>query len=285
MSRGDWVRFGAVVLLAVATYVLGVIWIDEASGQEVTTHEHDLPVPPVQLGDPPAGTPAWRAPRPDDDSDDPSDTPPPVFYGEEVRMEGDAIYYVLDASGSMGAEAGGPFVGVEGEVRAGSRWDQAVAECTRSIAGLADTFRFGVLVYDCAVMPWNGGLLADATADNKLAATAWLAAQRPRGSTGTGPAVAHALQRNRQCLAFVLLTDGAPNCGAPSAGPMTRAQRNYYATHGGRPTPEAEHRKMIRENNLQRAAINVFGIGAGGVQRDFCQGVAVDSGGTYVDVP
>ena len=42
---------------------------------------------------------------------------------------------------------------------------------------------------------------------------------------------------------------------------------------------------MIRSANRQGAVINVFGIAATGAQRRFCQQVAADSGGSYIDVP
>ena len=45
------------------------------------------------------------------------------------------------------------------------------------------------------------------------------------------------------------------------------------------------HRSMIRGNNSQGATVNVFGIAASGSYRAFCQGVARDNGGAYVDVP
>jgi Mg-chelatase subunit ChlD len=73
--------------------------------------------------------------------------------------------------------------------------------------------------------------------------------------------VALADKENRS---VVLLTDGAPNCGASDID---------------------GHRRMIRAHNTQGATINVFGIAASGTYRSFCQNVATDSGGSYFDVP
>ena len=66
---------------------------------------------------------------------------------------------------------------------------------------------------------------------------------------------------------MILLTDGGPSCGTTP------------------PKDPGKHRLMIRNANAQHATINVFGIGAVGSWRAFCQGVAADSGGMYYDVP
>ena len=79
------------------------------------------------------------------------------------------------------------------------------------------------------------------------------------------PAAATALAlAEKSNMTVVLLTDGAPNCGANGA---------------------SGHRRMISSANTQGASINVFGIAASGSYRAFCQGVAGDSGGSYFDVP
>lgn len=192
-------------------------------------------------------------------TDDPRDEPPPVFFGEEIEVDDGALVYVIDCSGSMlhrerttpGGQRDGP-----------SRMQRAQAELTRSIAGLPRTLRFNVVAYSCAMaVLWPEALRA--TEENKAAALAFVAGMTPDGLTGTGPASALALS-DRSAKALVLLTDGAPNCGANG--------------HEG-------HRAMIARANAQRAAINVFGIDASGDHRVFCVNVASDSGGTYVDVP
>ena len=61
----------------------------------------------------------------------------------------------------------------------------------------------------------------------------------------------------------VLLTDGAPNCGAPGFN---------------------GHRTMISGANRGGATIDVFGIMTWGRTMRFCQQVAGDSGGRFVDV-
>lgn len=255
-------------LVLVVMLLLALLHPWPARGQDA--HELDLPAPPVRLGDPPAATPRG-APPADADDGDPRDTPPPVFYGEEIETESERIYYVLDRSGSMRADDGGST----------SRWQSAVAAAKASIAGLPDSFRFGVRVFDCGALDWSSRL-EDATDANKAAAIRWLGAQHPGGNTGTGPAVAGVLARHPG-VTVVLLTDGEPTCGTKGDGPITRAQRNYYARNPGAwTTPEQRHRKLIRRRN-RGSVINVFGIQARGAYRAFCQGVAADSGGSYYD--
>lgn len=218
----------------------------------------DLPVTPARLGDNPFHKPPVI--QPDDDGDDPRDTPPPVFYGEELVAETDSIFYVLDRSGSMdwdwSAFLDGDLINI------GNRWTRAKAELKRSLSGLAECFKFNIIVYDCGSISF-APYLVEATPPNKQDAIAWIDGIQIGGATGTGPAVSDALTV-RENMLIVLLTDGEPNCGADNM---------------------SGHRAMIRSNNVQRATINVFGIAAVGAYRAFCQGVAADSGGAYFDIP
>lgn len=217
----------------------------------------DLPV------ERPGGAPQEEDP---DGDDDPRDDPPPVIYGEEIESESDSIYYVLDISGSMDWDVAS-FVDLDGQRRTGTRIERAKVELVRSIAQLSRNFRFNVVAYDCGNRRWAPAMVPASPA-NKASATAWVMALRPLGATGTGPAMAVALAE-KENLTVVLLTDGAPNCGAGSGGWGTMD----------------DHRRMIRAANTQRATIEVFGIAASGEYRAFCQNVAADSGGSYRDVP
>lgn len=187
--------------------------------------------------------------------------PPPTFFGEEIDSENDTIVYVLDISGSMGWDTQS-YTTADGTQASGPRIDRAKAELTRSIRGLSENFRFNVLAYDCGTRHWQPSL-QDATSANKASAIGWVRGHRPTGATGTGPAGAAALS-DKDNMAVVLLTDGAPNCGANGA---------------------SGHERMITRANTQRASVNVFGIAASGSYRSFCQSVAVNNFGSYVDVP
>jgi len=221
----------------------------------------DLPVKPVKYGDKVNSQPIPE-PDPDDDGgEDPRDTPPPVFYGEEIDSENDTIYYVIDISCSMGWDFQF-YSSDDGTILLGPRLSRAKAEVIKSVSGLSDNFKFNIIAYDCGIRSWSSAL-QEATDPNKQSATAWTLALNPTGATGTGPATASALA-DKENNTIVLLTDGAPNCGADG-------------TSG--------HRSIIQNANTQGAVIDVFGISASGDYRTFCQGVASDSGGSYHDIP
>ncbi len=193
--------------------------------------------------------------------EEPPITPPPTIYGEVLESESDSIWYVVDVSCSMGWGVL-PYVNLEGNSASGPRIDRARVEMQRSISGLSANFEFNIVAYDCSMMQWQPQK-QEASDPNKQSAMAWVTTLWPGGATGTGPATSQALGDKDNAL-VVLLTDGAPNCGASG-------------TNG--------HRTMISAANSQGATINVFGIAASGSYRAFCQQVAADSGGSYFDVP
>ncbi len=207
------------------------------------------PPPPPSPGTPPAPPPP------------PIPTPanPPVIYGKDLRSQSGTIVYVLDLSGAMGWGGG-----------AQTHLDQARDELEKSIDSLPVSFKFEVIAYDCSVYVWRNWL-TDASAANKQAAIGWLSSLQPQGARGTGPAVAHALTKHVDNKLVVLITCGAPNCGAGSGW--------------GSSADLAAHRAMISAANAQKAAINVFGMAATGEFKQFCFNVCNDSGGSYTDVP
>jgi len=221
----------------------------------------DLPITPPKLGGVIGGTEDVPIEPDDDDGDDPSDTPPPTFYGEEIGTETDTIFYVIDRSGSMARDLQA-FVATDGSMSFGMRMDRAKNELSRSISGLSNSFKFNIIAYDCGIVAFSSSMV-EATEPNKQAARIWISSLMPGGSTATGPATAVALG-DKENRAVILLTDGEPNCGAITAW---------------------QHRTIIKNSNTQGAVINVFGISATGQWRAFCQGVASDSGGNYFDVP
>ncbi|MCO5168718.1 MAG: VWA domain-containing protein [Planctomycetes bacterium] len=215
---------------------------------------------PVEKPVAPAPTPPPAPPTPPD-RPDPRDEPPPTIYGEEISSENDTISYVLDISCSMDWDRRS-YTTLEGTTASGTRLDRAKVELLRSIMGLSRNFKFNVIAYDCGTQRWQREM-QEASDRNKQSAAAWVRRLTPIGATATGPACALALG-DRQNMSVVLLTDGAPNCGA-----------NGFDGH----------RRMISRANSQGATINVFGISASGVFRQFCQNVAADAGGSYFDVP
>lgn len=240
-GRGWWVD--TLLLLAL---ILWTVARAQDPHLDLPVHPPVAPVPSTALTAPDRfRLPAGVVPLPP--HDDPRDETPPVFFGEEIETEGGGLVYVLDVSGSMRRE---------------ERLQRAQRETVRSILGLPPSVRFNVVAYSCSLSRlWPSSRAATDSAQGE--ACKWVMALQASGGTGTGPAVALALS-DRGAGAVALLTDGAPNCGAPEA---------------------AGHRRMIRDANAQRAPVNVFGVDASGDYRRFCQLVAADSGGDYTDVP
>lgn len=219
----------------------------------------DLPVSPDE--------PIDEIPKPPTPPEEPPILPPQI-YGHDLHSESGSVVYVIDISGSM-ASGAGSYVDSDGIVQMdGSRLDHAKAELTRSVRSLPKSFRFNLESFDCGHYFWRM-IGVQATEANKASAFEWISQLQPQGATGTGPAVAAALQdRNNKLV--VLLTDGAPNCGAGDESGSTSCIE--------------AHRKMISSCNGQRATINTFGIGAYSEFKQFCVDVASDSGGSYADV-
>jgi len=192
---------------------------------------------------------------------------PPTIYGKDLKSENGTVFYVIDISGSMGWDVG-QYTTPDGKTATGCRLDRAKSELTKSVLSLPQNFKFNMLSYDCGTYPWMGSMVP-ADAGNKNAAVGWISQLQPQGATGTGPAGAAGLS-DRQNKLMVLLTDGAPNCGAGDES-------------GDQGCMDA-HRAMIDQGNTQHAVINVFGIGATGDFKAFCMAVASDNAGSYTDV-
>jgi len=204
-------------------------------------------------------------PKPKDPSD--NGGKPPTIYGHDLKSKNNTIFYVIDISGSMGWDYG-QYTTPDGQTASGCRLDRAKAELTKSVMSLPANFKFNMLSYDCDVYQWMPNMVPADDAD-KQAAFGWINQLQPQGATGTGPATSAGLADKNNML-VVLLTDGAPNCGAGDES-------------GDQGCMDA-HRAMIRQNNTQNAVINVFAIGATGDFEGFCQGVASDNGGSCTDV-
>lgn len=200
------------------------------------------------------------APDPDDQNDDKG----PTIYGTELKSSSESVFYVIDISGSMTEDKRS--YQEAGVVKVGDRLDRAKAELVRSISSLPKQYSFNATAYDCDFSDCFSGMLPADDA-NKAKAYAWARALKANGATGTAKAVCHALdERNNRLV--VLITDGAPNCN-------TRLKNGNVDSK--------DHREEIREYNLQKATINVFGIGAKGVFKQFCVDVAADNNGIYKD--
>lgn len=230
----------------------------------------DLPMGAPVYGKPAVAPAApWVPEQNTDDGDDPRDTPPPTFFGEDLEAETDSILYVIDNSGSMSIVSN-PFEDQNGQIIAsGNRLDRAKAELKRSIGGLPESFYFNIFFYDECAMAWQA-TKQPATDANKSAAFAWIDAVQPDGWTNTGFAVQTALA-DKENTQIVLLSDGAPN--------FLDCAMNYVGSFD-------EHANLIKTANTQGAVINTFGIGISSDPdaRSFMVRVAAENGGTYNEV-
>ena len=186
---------------------------------------------------------------------------PPTFSGEPIPSENSTIFYVVDKSCSMGWDYR-TYVDEEGNTKSGNRMDRAKVELRKSVNALPKNFKFNLLAYGCSLARWRTQMV-EANVANKGSAIGWINSLYPNDGTMTGPATATALQ-DKDNKSVVLLTDGAPNCGASG-------------TSG--------HRSLIKAANTQGAIVTVFGIGASGYLKQFCQDIANDNNGSYTDIP
>lgn len=240
-----------------------------------TTRYAGPPAPnskPDPVMDLPVDKPVFRKPGPPLPPPPPPPPPvppedPPTIYNKEIVSESASIIYVIDISGSMSLDDGS-YTTPDGQTAKGNRLDRAKAQVIKSIRSLPKNFKFNVFSFDC--MPYNWRItVVPADDKNKEFAYSWVQALQPQGATGTGPAVSLALfDKNNKLV--VLLTDGAPNCGA--------------GDQSGSWSCMEEHRTQIRRANSQHATINVFGIGATGEFQQFCLNISGDNNGVYVPV-
>lgn len=253
-------------------FILGCIvcWVLTALLVAKAQDGLDLPVSPndiipVVTHSVPISAPAPAPPQPVQ----PPKPPGPSIYGHDLKSENSTIVYVLDTSGSMTID-NGQYVTPDGAIAQGDRLDRAKGALIASIRSLPETWKFDIIAYQCDITMWNTALVP-AGPVQKEAAEKWLSlCVFPGGATATGPAVAEVFNTWMECHLVVLLTDGAPNCGA--------------GDEMGDTPCIAAHRSMIKGSNKWKATINVFGIGATGAFKQFCEDVANDSGGTYTDV-
>lgn len=214
----------------------------------------DLPVT-LDEGEP-APHAAPEPPPPDDPRDE---LPPLVVWGEDLG-ECASVVFVLDASSSMAIEdVWFDDRGIMHGSGTGSRWDKAVRETLLAVDRLAPSVLFDVLTYDCATqILWPE--LEPATDQRKTLARLWLEEQSWRGGTGTGAAVATALELRPEVV--VLLTDGLPTCDLP----------------------EPQHRQIARSAN-HGSRVDCCGINLeNAAARESCRAFASEAGGRFWEV-
>ncbi|MCZ6691498.1 MAG: hypothetical protein O7H41_18060 [Planctomycetota bacterium] len=183
------------------------------------------------------------------------------LFGRTIPLPSDSVVYVLNRSADMDDTV--TFVTPQGTTVTGTRWDQIKYEMLSSFESLPETVDFNVVTFACNRDAFIALGVVPATSTNKSAALAWINGHFPWGGAGTGPGVEDALIRDSGTLTFLLVDTGSPNCGA---------------------TGYVGHTAIILAANVQRAAIHTFGIDVAGLDRDFLENIAMQTGGTYTDV-
>jgi hypothetical protein len=176
-------------------------------------------------------------------AEEPTDAEP-TLYGEEFPSS-ESVSYVIDRSGSM--SWGSSYV----------LMDDATTELADSIRRLPHGLAFNVVSYNCSA-DWLWDEPRPASGATRDEAISWVQ-QSSHGATGTGPAVAHALQNEPEHV--VLLTDGAPNCPSDA---------------------ELHYQTLFDSTNDVR--FSIIGIGDYGSFAQFLQDMAESTGGTYLQV-
>lgn len=197
----------------------------------------------------------------EEDEDEPDEDDGPKLYDEDLPTETESIIYVLDISGSMDWGSSS-YTGLDGNPTTGTKLQRAKVELIKSIQALTEDFEFNIIAYDCSMRRWSTAR-KEATAGNKASATGWVGALLAGGATGTGPAGALALQE-KDNKTVVILSDGAPNCGASS---------------------NSGHLAMIVGANTQGAIVHTFGVAATGSFEQFLRDIANATGGRYYPIP
>lgn len=210
--------------------------IDLPIAKDPTVAEDEIPDPPPEEGD------------------------GPTLYDEELPTESESIIYVIDISGSMDW-GNSSYTGLDGNPTSGTPLMRAKVELIRSINALTEDYDFNIIAFDCYMLRWKGAR-QKATAGNKAQAAQWVNGLRAQGATGTGPAGALGLAE-KDNKTVVILTDGAPNCGASGF---------------------SGHTNMITSANTQGAKVHTFGIGASGSFEQFLRDVAQRNGGRYYPI-
>lgn len=262
MSRRTW----WILILVRAVILTAVCWAWHVYAQDRSL---DLPVEPgVTWDDPPkvgqhktVSVPPAPPKPPTPTAPLPPPEVPPSFYGRDLQSTSGSVIYVLDRSGSMDLTDG----------QSESRLRRAQTATCGSLRTLPRNFEFNVLAYDCSTSYFYSGQgLQKAEPDKVAQACAWIEGLTAGSGTGTGPAVVWALLYRSNKL-LVVLTDGAPNCGAGSG-------------FDADPACLEAHLSQARWSNTQRARIDVFAIRATGSFQAFCRRLAAESGGSCTDV-
>ena len=156
-------------------------------------------------------------PGPQEDQEDYPETI--EFFGGEY--EGDAFMFVIDVSGSMGAD---------------NKLETAQEELIQALQSLSSEAEFGIVAFSNNLYEFNITMV-NATAPNKVAGSAWVMGLEAAGGTCIDVGTIHGLnilgttlvvQESRR---LILLGDGAQGCGSFGPGANEEALANIMVAN------------------------------------------------------
>lgn len=192
-------------------------------------------------------------PRFGESSDEEEETLPDSvqFFGGEY--EGDAFFWCLDKSCSMGWQ---------------SAFDQVQAEVVASLESLSEASEFSVVAFSSGVISWSP-TPREGNQSNRTDAIEWVRALEPGGASCliSGAIETIAISNRSEALTknLILLSDGAPGCT------------------GGESTELAL--EAITRANWQHSPIHTIFIASDPEARQFLQSVSRTSGGSFRQPP
>ncbi|MCA8959912.1 MAG: hypothetical protein KDC38_05345 [Planctomycetes bacterium] len=174
-----------------------------------------------------------------------------TFYGSEY--EGDAFFWCLDKSCSMGWD---------GEI------ETLKQETTDAILQLSSRAEFGINAFSSNTVVWASGPRRASTA-NKQSAVGWVQQLQPDGWTCLGPAAVQILAIARESGArrssVLILGDGQPWCDGVDTGPAVLAD--------------------VASANYSSIPVHTLYISSSSDGVAFFQQLAQQNGGTFTLVP
>jgi hypothetical protein len=177
-------------------------------------------------------------------------TPPPKFFGTEIRSE--RVVFAIDVSGSM----------------KGERLAKCKKQLTQCISSLSVRSSFTVVVYSNQIRPWKKDLQR-ATPKNKASAASFVETLRASGNTCTRKALLRSLETTGADT-IVLLSDGMPTGTKPDG-----------AVYG----EDEVINDVTAENKRHQWEIHTFGFGdKGGTLADFMETLAKKNHGKFTRI-
>jgi len=221
-------------------------------------------------------------------------TPPPghvAYHGVDTPSR--SILFVIDVSGSMEQEVNEKERFRAGEYPSFRRIDVVKTELSRTIEALESYVRFNVVAFATDVDTWKKDLVA-ANVLNKSSAVSWIGRLEAIGGASKHDLARVGLAGAANLEAGKTNTWGALETALSAAGQGLR-DRDYelevdtifflsdgLPSHGKYVETEDILREVNEANRLRKVVIHTIALGE--FQKDFMRRLALENGGTFVDL-